>query len=177
MDDPTHQKAQTDAHHEGEEDADQGMNAQYGGAVGDKHAGQGGNGTDRQVNAAGDEDHGHAHGGDAVIGIVDEHVHEGPQRRKALIAVGNDTKEINHQEDADGGVHHDVLRVGQTAEETLPGGQFILATHFRAPPLANWLRDLVRLAKCSRTGSDCSTITTAMMMALNAMVASDAMPK
>ena len=38
-------------------------------------------------------------------------------------------------------------------------------------------RPFVRLAKYSRTGSDWSTMTTAMISALKAMVASDTMPK
>ena len=119
MDGSALEQAQAHADDQREQDAPQGMDPQNGVAVGDEHAGEGGDGRDGVVDAAGDEHHRHADCGDAVVGVVDEHVHKGAQGGEALGAVGDCAHRVNQQEDADGGIHHDVLGVGNALCEAL----------------------------------------------------------
>ena len=113
---------------------------------------------------------GHAHGGDAVVGIVGEEVDEGAQRGEADAAVANGSVGVDDQEDDYRGVHHDVLRVHDAAEQTL------LLVHLATPPFT-MARAWERLAIQLRTGSDCSTMITAMIRALKAIVESGETPK
>ena len=112
-----HAQAQQHADQDGERHAQHRIKTQHGGAVGDEHAGEGGDRRDGQVDAAGDEHHRHAHGGDADVGVVHEEHHERAQLGEAAVAVHEDARAVNDQEDADGGEHHEVLRVGDEVHQ------------------------------------------------------------
>ena len=165
-----HQRAQAHADQYGYDHGDDRGDAHALVAIGDDHARQRGHRGHGQVDAAGDQHHGHAHGGDAVVGVVGEEVHEGAQRGKTDAAVANRAVGIDDQEDDHGGVHHDVLRIHDAAQKTL------LLVHLATPPFT-MARAWERLAIQLRTGSDCSTMITAMIRALKAIVESGETPK
>lgn len=133
VDGRAHQQPQTNADHHGGQNADQRVKTQHRIAVGNEHARQRRYRAHAQVNAAGDQHHRHAHGGDAVIGIVDEHVHKGAQGGEALGAVGDCAEEIDDQENADGGVYHDILGVRRLAQQALLFHRLFLK-HIQASP-------------------------------------------
>ena len=119
MDGHTHQQPKPDADNKGEQDANRRMDPQHPGSVGDDHAGEAGYSRHGQVNAAGDQHHGHPDSGDAVIGIVNEHVDEGPQRCEADLSIHDRAESIDNEENQDGCVNHDEIRVEKLIPESL----------------------------------------------------------
>ena len=133
VDRSTLQQTESDADDQCDEHAQCGMVTQYRRAVGHNHTCEAGYGCDRQVNAAGDEHHGHADCRDAVVGVVLEHVDERTQCRKADVAVTDRAVGVDQNKDTNGGVYHDELWFQQPAREGLPlFGKSL--RHVRHPP-------------------------------------------
>ena len=117
-----HQKPQPHAHKQREGNADDRVQAHHGGAVGDDHASQGGDSRHRQVDAARDQHHCHAYGGNADIGIIAEQQHEGAQGGKALAAVEQRAEQVEQGEYAKRRVDHQIVGLKQPGRQALAGG-------------------------------------------------------
>ena len=136
MDRRAHQHAEADAYDQGEQQADERVNAHIRHAVGDDHSRKGRYGADRQVDTACDQHHRHTDRADAVIRVLCKHTDDQrTQGQEAFICIIDSAEDIDDQKDPDGRVDHDIFRIHDTGEKTLFFTRCFF--HILVPPFLN----------------------------------------